>query len=98
MAQSLLVSGHQTFPIDPRLRGYRAIYRENELNRCPGCGRTHWYVGRCSAECAFCATALPLQEGSWRSGGSFQASGNRPVFFQSGHASKPPGRGVHPRS
>ncbi|MCJ7420999.1 hypothetical protein [Sphingomicrobium astaxanthinifaciens] len=42
-------------------RGYYAVYREAEINHCPGCGRTHWLVGRTSAECAFCATALPLE-------------------------------------
>jgi hypothetical protein len=45
---------------NPRDRGNYAIYRECEVNRCPGCGRTHWIVGRVTAECAFCATALPL--------------------------------------
>ena len=43
-------------------RGYHAVYRENQVNYCPGCGRTHWYVGRTLAECGFCATALPLAE------------------------------------
>jgi hypothetical protein len=49
-------------PFDPNRRGYHAVYRENEVNYCPGCGRTHWFLGRLSAECAFCSTALPLQE------------------------------------
>jgi hypothetical protein len=49
-------------PFDPARRGYHAVYRENEVNHCPGCGRTHWYLGRLLAECAFCGTALPLQE------------------------------------
>ncbi len=44
-------------------RGYHAVYRENQVNHCPGCGRTHWYVGRTLAECGFCATALPLSVG-----------------------------------
>ena len=48
-------------------RGYHAVYREHEVNHCPGCGRTHWLIGRMSAECAFCATALPLAEASMRS-------------------------------
>ena len=48
-------------------RGYHAVYREHEVNHCPGCGRTHWLIGRISAECAFCATALPLAEASMRS-------------------------------
>ena len=47
---------------DPAKRGYHAVYRENQVNHCPGCGRTHWYVGRSLAECGFCATALPLAE------------------------------------
>jgi hypothetical protein len=48
-------------------RGYHAVYREHEVNRCPGCGRSQWLVGRVSAECAFCSTALPLAEASMRS-------------------------------
>lgn len=52
---------------DPAGRGYHAVYREHQVNHCPGCGRTHWLIGRMSAECAFCATALPLAEASMRS-------------------------------
>lgn len=51
----------------PHERGYHAVYREHEVNHCPGCGRTHWHIGRVSAECAFCTTALPLAETSMRS-------------------------------
>ena len=51
----------------PDERGYHAVYREHEVNRCPGCGRTQWLIGRVSAECAFCATALPLAEARMRS-------------------------------
>jgi hypothetical protein len=47
---------------NPAERGYHAIYREHETNHCPGCGRTHWLIGRQLAECAFCATALPLDQ------------------------------------
>jgi hypothetical protein len=47
---------------NPGGRGYHVVYREDEVNHCPGCGRTHWHIGRFSAECAFCATALPLAE------------------------------------
>lgn len=42
-------------------RGYHIVYREDQVNNCPGCGRSHWYIGRTMAECAFCATALPLE-------------------------------------
>lgn len=48
----------------PIERGYHAVYREHDINHCPGCGRTHWIIGRMSAECAFCTTALPLAEAS----------------------------------
>ena len=47
---------------DPAGRGYHVVYREHEVNHCPGCGRTHWLIGRMLAECGFCGTALPLSE------------------------------------
>ncbi len=43
-------------------RGHHIIYRANESNRCPGCGRSQWYIGRMTAECGFCGTAVPLAE------------------------------------
>jgi hypothetical protein len=46
---------------NPAQRGFHAVYRDGEVNRCPGCGRTHWFVGRVMAECGFCSTALPLE-------------------------------------
>ena len=52
-------------------RGYHAVYREHDVNHCPGCGRTHWIIGRMSAECAFCLCAygcgdceLPFSQGA----------------------------------
>jgi hypothetical protein len=57
-------------PHDPAARGYHAVYRENQINHCPGCSRTHWYVGRVSAECGFCQTALPLAEATSRGMGT----------------------------
>ena len=69
---------------DNNMRGYHAVYRENEVNHCPGCGRTHWYVGRMLAECAFCSTALPLQE-AYRQGPSPAPSffkGSRPSYAE----------------
>ncbi len=73
----MLTFGHQ---FDPAKRGYHAVYRENQVNHCPGCGRTHWYVGRTLAECGFCATALPLAE-------SFGQSPTARVFHRNGAAS-----------
>ena len=43
-------------------RGHHIVYRANADNHCPGCGRSHWYIGRVSAECGFCGTAVPLAE------------------------------------
>jgi hypothetical protein len=59
-----VASGRQgkAFPHDPSARGYQLLYRPGETNHCPACGRTHWYVGRLSAECAFCATAVALAD------------------------------------
>lgn len=52
----------QTLPsAKPIQRGYFILYREGITNHCPGCGKTHWYIGNRTAECAFCATALDLQ-------------------------------------
>ena len=67
---------------DPASRGYHAVYRDGEINHCPGCGRTHWHIGRMLAECAFCATALPLSE-SHRHGQVATVTHRRwPVFPQ----------------
>jgi PilZ domain len=43
-------------------RGHHIVYRTDSSNHCPGCGRSHWYIGRVSAECGFCGTAIPLAE------------------------------------
>ena len=46
----------------PAQRGYQFLYHRGTTNHCPACGRTHWYVGRVSAECGFCNAAVPLAE------------------------------------
>lgn len=61
--------------------GYRVAYRPHEANHCPGCGGSHWLIGRLTAECAFCSTALPLI-----AGGSF---GNGLVRHRGGSALTP---------
>lgn len=48
-------------PFNPHERGLLIIYKENETNHCPGCGRCQWIIGRLTAECAFCSTAIPLE-------------------------------------
>lgn len=66
---------------EPVARGYHAVYRENQVNRCPGCGRSHWLVGRILAECGFCQTALPLAEATARGPGTYHRRNARPEIF-----------------
>lgn len=47
-------------PIDFAQRGYQFMYHPGETNRCPGCGRSNWLIGRVTAQCGFCGTALAL--------------------------------------
>ena len=63
------------FSLEPARRGYHVAYREGETNRCPGCGRSHWHVGRLSAECALCGTALPLTDSLGMGTGLFRSRG-----------------------
>jgi hypothetical protein len=56
----IMRAGEKQFAHNPAMRGYHAVYRQNETNHCPACGRSHWLVGRVSAECGFCAAALPF--------------------------------------
>lgn len=41
-------------------RPFVPLYHQDTVNHCPACGGRHWHIGRSTAECAFCATALPL--------------------------------------
>jgi hypothetical protein len=43
-------------------QGFAPLYHGDVVNHCPACGHTHWHIGRTTAECAFCETALPLSE------------------------------------
>jgi hypothetical protein len=74
--QTMRSSEARRHAFNPNARGYHAAYREGEVNHCPGCGRTHWLIGRMSAECAFCSTALPLTE-------AFHQGTGTPVFWSS---------------
>ena len=49
-----------SFDLDLSARGYVVLFRPDRTNHCPGCGHSQWYVGRISAECGICGTALPL--------------------------------------
>lgn len=56
------VPGGSYSPKSPMARGYQVLFREGQINHCPGCNGTNWYVGRVTAECGRCGTALPLAE------------------------------------
>jgi len=60
-------------------RGHHIVYRANESNHCPGCGRSHWYIGRVSAECGFCGTAVSLAETSRHEAIARPPSGSKSV-------------------
>lgn len=62
------------FEVDPSARGHHVVYRLNESNRCPGCGHSQWFVGRVTAECGLCGTAVALAEATW-----IDASRNEPT-------------------
>lgn len=62
MSTAINQFGGEVSPYCPAHRGYNVVYRENEVNFCPGCGRSHWLVGRLLAECAYCGAAVPLSE------------------------------------
>jgi hypothetical protein len=47
-------------PINPVHWGYKIAYHPGEQNRCPGCGHSNWHIGRVTAQCGFCGTALAL--------------------------------------
>lgn len=52
----------RTFQLDLTARGYQVLFRPDEVNRCPGCTKVQWLVGRTTAECAVCGTALSIAE------------------------------------
>lgn len=71
---------------DPNARGYHAAYRDGEVNHCPGCGRSQWIIGRQSAECAFCSTALPLTDAHRQGSGDRVICRSWPVYPTIGEA------------
>lgn len=80
MLRAVIPKQGQSFAHDLPMRGYAALYRDGQVNHCPGCGRSHWHIGRVLAECGFCATALPLQDASTRGAAAVHTRNNRPVF------------------
>lgn len=56
-----LTAGH-AFAWQIARRGFMPLYHTGDVNHCPGCGGKSWHVGRMSAECATCETAIPLAD------------------------------------
>lgn len=52
----------KTFQLDLSSRGYQVLFWRDQINHCPGCGRSQWHVGRITAECSYCGTALSISE------------------------------------
>ena len=71
------------FDLDLSARGHHVVYRANESNRCPGCGRAQWYIGRMTAECGFCGTAVALAEAKWSGAGGPAAPNPGPERLKS---------------
>ncbi len=86
MATSILEARGGTIIPNAQERGYHIVYREHQSNHCPGCGHSHWYVGRTLAECAFCQTALPLEAAPLIAGGQIVRTVRRSPILPMDHA------------
>lgn len=51
-------------------------YRGDGTDRCPNCDRSQWIIGRSTAECAFCSTAIPLAEATRSAAPRFRCRGS----------------------
>jgi len=67
-----MATQYDTARLHQALHSYQLLYRVDTVNYCPGCGGKHWHVGRSTAECAHCHTALPLAD--------IAAQPTRPLF------------------
>lgn len=62
-----------------RSGAFDANYHLGKVNICPTCGQNNWWIGRTSAECGTCATALALLETGIRGSGTHSRN-KRPVW------------------
>jgi hypothetical protein len=62
---------------DPNSRGYHAVYRAGEVNHCPGCGRTHWMIGRLLAAAGRQPPPRPVGDGGASFVAGLSAAGRR---------------------
>ncbi len=66
----------KSFQLDLSSRGYQVLFWRDQVNHCPGCGRSQWHIGRITAECGLCGTALPIN-GETQAG--FELTGHKAV-------------------
>jgi hypothetical protein len=50
-------------PKPKRIGAIAVVYNSGIINHCSACGQSHWHVGRMTAECAHCHTAILLASG-----------------------------------
>lgn len=55
-----MIHNEATFGTGANFGGFRLLYHEGQTNHCPACSGTHWMIGRATAQCVRCDTALPL--------------------------------------
>ena len=67
---------NKSFKLDLSSRGYQVLFWRDQVNHCPGCGRSQWHIGRITAECGLCGTALPI-DGATQVG--FELTGHKAV-------------------
>lgn len=76
----VMLYGKQEPPVlDASRRGYHISYRGDGTDRCPGCSRQHFHIGRLMAECAFCAAAIPLPDPTGQGSGTFTSTKSRTI-------------------
>ncbi|MGE5721657.1 MAG: hypothetical protein ACM3YM_04275 [Sphingomonadales bacterium] len=78
---------HRTIHIP---HGYAPVYHEGRVNYCPGCDGAQWTIGRVTAECAYCGTALPLQHTGFEGMGLDGGYWDRDVFRHGWHVGADP--------
>lgn len=66
-----LFSPHEETRLGSRIVGNQPTYWAGRINHCPGCSYTSWIVGRYSAECGFCRTALAMEHSGMLGMGTF---------------------------
>ena len=56
------IKTEHSYQLDLSARGYVVLFRPDQVNNCPGCGHSQWFVDRVSAECGICGPALPIAD------------------------------------